>query len=214
MVKWLESRLLWGSLLVIGGVLFLLQNLGIIQFGGLFWAILLGLGAVFFLSIFFANRMNWWALIPGLTLLSIAVVVALGYIVPGISDVWSGTIVLGGIGLSFLLIFLIDMQMWWAVIPAGVLLTLAAVVGIDNYLPGTATGGLFMIGLGLTFVVVAFVPTPQGRMWWAWIPASVLTILGLIMTAAAGNLINYVWPAALILGGAALLYYTLRSRRV
>ena len=131
MVKWLESRLLWGSLLVIGGVLFLLQNLGIIQFGGLFWAILLGLGAVFFLSIFFANRMNWWALIPGLTLLSIAVVVALGYIVPGISDVWSGTIVLGGIGLSFLLIFLIDMQMWWAVIPAGVLLTLAAVVGIE-----------------------------------------------------------------------------------
>jgi hypothetical protein len=105
------------------------------------------------------------------------------------------------------------MQMWWAVIPAGVLLTLAAVVGVDSYLPGIETGGLFMIGLGLTFVVVAFIPTPQGRMWWAWIPASVLTIIGLIMTAAAGNLIKYVWPAALILGGAALLYYTLRSRR-
>ncbi len=25
-MKWLESRILWGSLLILGGVLFLLQN--------------------------------------------------------------------------------------------------------------------------------------------------------------------------------------------
>ena len=65
MFKWLESRILWGSLLILGGILFLLQNLNIIQVGGLFWAILAVLGAVFFFYIFFSNRLNWWALIPG-----------------------------------------------------------------------------------------------------------------------------------------------------
>ena len=73
MFRWLGNRLFWGILLILGGVVFLLQNLGYFELGDLFWALLFGLGGLFFLSVFFPNRANWWALIPGLTLLSIAV---------------------------------------------------------------------------------------------------------------------------------------------
>jgi hypothetical protein len=213
MLKWLESRILWGSLLIIGGVLYLLENLGLVQFGGIFWAVLLLLGGLFFLSIFLANRMNWWALIPGLVLLSIGIVVAIDTFAPAFIEIWGGSIVLGGIGTSFLLIFLLNREMWWAIIPAGVLLSLAVIIGLSNYLPDTEIGGLFLIGLGLTFAVVAIIPTSQGQMLWAWIPAGVLVVIGLIITAASGDLIKYIWPVALILGGAALLFYTFRSRR-
>ena len=51
-MKWLESRTLWGSLLILGGVLFLLQNLGFLNLGNRFWVIVLGLGGLFFLGFF------------------------------------------------------------------------------------------------------------------------------------------------------------------
>jgi hypothetical protein len=62
-MRWLESRILWGIVFIVGGVLFLLQNLGILWLGNLFWIVLLGLGSLFFLSFFLQNRANWWALI-------------------------------------------------------------------------------------------------------------------------------------------------------
>jgi hypothetical protein len=211
-MKWLESRILWGSLLILGGVLFLLQNLNLIEFGGLFWALLFGLGAVFFLSIYFNNRMNWWALIPGIILLSIGISIGVGYLAPDFASVWEGTIILGGIGLSFAVIYLLNRTMWWAIIPAGVMLSLAVMIGLENYFTDADLAGVFLTGLGLTFALVAIVPTPEGRMWWAWIPAGVLVVIGLIMTAAAGSLFQYMWPIALIIGGGALIFYTLRPK--
>jgi hypothetical protein len=213
MMKWLESRILWGCLLILGGILFLLQNLHLIEFGGLFWAILFGLGSVFFLSIYFTNRMNWWALIPGIVLFSIGLLIALSYLAPAFAEIWGGSLVLGGIGLSFVLIYLVNRQMWWAIIPAGVLISLALMLGLGNYLPETDTSGFFLLGLGLTFALVALAPNPQGKMWWAWIPAGVLVLIGFILTATTGKMFIYIWPLALIIGGGVLIYFTLRPRK-
>jgi hypothetical protein len=210
-MKWLESRILWGSLFILGGVLFLLENLGVIEFGGLFWALLFGLGAIFFLSIYINNRLNWWALIPGIILLSIGITIGVNDLVPDFGAIWGGPIILGGIGLSFALIFLINRTMWWAIIPAGVMFSLALMLGLEAYFPGTDVAGIFLTGLGLTFALVALVPNPGGRMWWAWIPAGALIAVGLVMTAAAGSIFQYIWPLALIIGGGALIVYTLRQ---
>lgn len=212
-MKWLESRVLWGLLLILGGVFFLLENLGILELGGIFWALLLGLAGIFFISVFVQNRGNWWALIPGMTLLSVATLITLDRIAPRLGEVVGGSIVLGGIGLSFLLIYLVDRTNWWAIIPMGVMLTLAAVASLDQISGlGIETGGVFFLGLGATFALVALLPAPGGSNRWAWIPAAVLGLMGLLLVAAAGEMINYLWPVALILIGGYLILLTLRPR--
>jgi hypothetical protein len=211
-MKWLESRILWGILLILGGLLFLLQNLGILVLGNFFWVILLGLGGLFFLSFFIQSRANWWALIPAITLLSITLLVALDWFIPAFNESWGGGIILGGIGLSFFLIYLVDRANWWALIPGGVLGTLAATVALEQFFPGLETAGVFFLGLGLTFALVAALPNPQGEMRWAWIPSAILLLMGVIFMAAAGELLKYLWPLALILAGLLLLFRSFRGR--
>ncbi len=211
-MKLLESRVLWGSLLVLAGVLFLVQNLGILRVGDLFWVVLLALAGTFFLWDFYQNRSYWWALIPGLTLLSLGAVVLANWLAPDFGGRWSGSILLAGIGLSFALVYWIARANWWAIIPAGVLFTLAVVAGVEEFFPALGAGGLFFLGLGFTFALVALLPNPQGEMQWAWIPAGILMLVGVIFLVARENLLIYLWPAALILAGGYFIVRALRNR--
>ncbi len=208
-MKWLASPLLWGILLILAGVLFLLENLGIIQLAGLFWALLLTLAGLFFLFVYINDRTNWWGLIPGFTLLGVASLLYLDYFSPQLADALGGALVLGGVGIAFLAVYLADRRNWWAIIPMGVMLTLAAVTALDQ-LGVVASGGIFFLGLGLTFILVALLPSPAGRMTWAWIPAVALLVMGFLLTASASNLIVYIFPLALIVGGGYLFYRALR----
>jgi hypothetical protein len=211
-MKFLESRILWGGLLILAGILFLIQNLGLFREGDLFWVALLVLAGAFFLSIFLQNRANWWPLIPSLTLFSVGVIILINWISPDHGDRWSGSIILGGIGLSFALIYLIARQNWWAIIPAGVLITLAGIAGVEEFFPALGTAGLFFLGLGLTFALVALLPSSQGDLRWAWIPGGILLLLGSIFLVAGENLLVYIWPVVLILTGGLFIVRALRNR--
>jgi hypothetical protein len=217
-MKWLESRVLWGTVLILGGVLFLLQNMNILRVGDLFWVIAFGLIGVYILSIYFVNHANWWALIPGIVLIDLAAVIAFNLFLPGPNNSWTGSLFLGGIGLAFWLVYLNNRSFWWAIIPGGVLFTLAIVAGVAEIVPGLETGGIFFLGLGATFALVAVLPAGEGvqprALRWAFIPAGVLVIMGVLITAASSSLINYIWPVVLILGGIYLVYRTVLSRRV
>ena len=210
-MKWLESRWLWGSLLILAGVLLLLQSLGVLPFGDLFWGLFLSLGGVFFFYTYFRNRDNWWALVPGFTLVSVALVVILDRLEPGLMDIWGGSLVLGGIGISFLVIYLLERELWWTIIPAGVMLTLALVVALDELAPGLETAGVLFLGMGATFGVLALTARPNNQMRWAWIPAAILVVMGLIMVTAFGNLMVYLWPLALLLAGGYLIWRAMRA---
>jgi hypothetical protein len=213
--KAMKSNLwiLWGFLLVLAGGLFLLDSLNLLELSGVFWGVVLGIGGLAFLSVYFADREHWWALIPGCTLLSVSALILLEGLFPDIVGDWGGSIVLGGIGLSFLLTFLTNRENWWALIPGGVMVTLAFVVGLDAFLADVETGGVFFLGLGLTFALVGLIPTPQGYMRWAFIPAVILLIIGLLIVVAMTSLINYLWALALIAAGLFLLVRALRTRR-
>ena len=213
MFKWLGSRLFWGVTLVLGGVIFLLENLEVIHFADIFWALLVGLGGVFFFSIYYSDQLDWWAVIPGFTLSSIAASILLDYFAPAAADIWGGSIILGGIALGFLAIYLLNRQLWWAIIPAGVLLSISLAVGLSSLLPGLETGGIVLIGIGITFAILSMMPLAEGRMVWAWVPAVVLVVTGFIITAASNQTLVVVWPLALIAGGILLLYVTFRSRK-
>ena len=210
MGRLISSRMVWGLLLIAAGAVFLLQNLGMLVLGDVFWALALGVGGVAFLSVYFQNREHWWSLIPGMVLLSVATLLFVELYFPQLA-VGSGAIVLGGIGAAFLAVYLADRDNWWALIPMGVMFTLAVVSTLDEVF-GLESGGLFFLGLGLTFALVAVVPTPEGRMRWAWIPAVALLVMGVLVLAAAEELIGYLWPVALILGGLILIGRTFLKR--
>jgi len=209
----LKSRVLWGVLLIVGGILFLLDSLGVFAVGTIVGPMLLGIPSVGFLIAFAtAPKRNWWAAIPGFVLLGLTGTILVDELAPRMASAWSGSVFLGGIAGAFWAVYLVDRENWWAVIPGGVLLTLAVVAGISESLEGVETGGVFFLGLGVTFALLALLPTGDGKLTWALIPAAVLFVMGVLMTAAAAELINYVWPAALILGGLYLLYRAFRSR--
>jgi hypothetical protein len=207
-MKWQILRVLWGLLLVLAGVLFLLNSIGTITIGDYQWAIILGIGGFAFLSVFLADREQWWALFPSFGLLIGASAIFIENAFQGLRGDVIGAIVLGGIGLAFLIIFLTNLKHWWALIPAGVLFSLAAMLVL-----GFQSGGVFLIGLGLTFGVLGFVPTEHGRMRWAFIPAVVLILVGLFITIAAFNLFDLLWPLALIAGGVLIIFFVIKTRQ-
>ncbi len=217
MIRRFDLRIAWGVFLMAAGALALLQNFNILTGAlNLLWAFLLGLAGVFFLYAYVSNRSNWWALIPGIILLALTALVALGVTAPALAEAWGGPLFLGGIGLSFWAVYLANREHWWAIIPGGVLVTLAVVASMETVFQRTEqrveTGGIFFAGLGLTFALVGLLPTARGRMRWAFIPALVLLLMGLLIFAAAEQLINYLWPLALILAGLYLVFRTFRPR--
>ncbi len=217
-MKWLTSRSLWGAVLILAGLIFLLDNLNLIKIADLAWIVIFAIAGAGFLSVFIQDRRHWWSLIPGLTLLAVALAILIGFILPQGSKDWGGVIVPIGIAFAFLLIYLNDREHWWAIIPMGVMFTAAIVVileqlsGIRQRSGGFEVGGIFFLGLGLTFALIALLPGSANRtreqMRWAFIPAAILSVIGILILGTLTPLINIIWPLALILLGLFLILRT------
>ena len=206
-MKRFDVRIIFGLMLIVGGLLFLFENLGFISGGvGLLWSILLLGAGLTSLYIYAINRSNWWALIPGFTLAAIGTSVGLDLIAPTLGNIFGGAIILGGIGLSFWTVYLTNREFWWAIIPAGVMTSLAVVATLDELFPRAGTDGLFLVGLGLTFILLGVLPGYQKQLRWAFIPGGILTLIGLLTLPFMGNAFNILWPAALIIAGGYLIF--------
>ena len=204
-----DMRIVFGIVLIAAGGLFLLENLGVFHGGiNLLWVVILGGAGITSLYLFANNRNNWWALIPGSTLLAIALSIALDVISPKMSNALGGGIVLGGIGLGFWLIFITNRNFWWAVIPAGVLSSLAIVSVLEEFVD---TGGLFLIGLGMTFILLAILPGYENRLKWGYIPGGILTLIGVLTMPKLAGIFNILWPVALIGAGGYVIYKNFKN---
>jgi hypothetical protein len=205
----IEWRVLVGILLVAVGALLLLQTFNILRFvWEVVWAVLFVASGSGFLVVYLGRQEHWWAVIPGMALLGVGGLIGLS--VFGLDDVIGGAVFLGALSLAFWLVYLRSRANWWAVIPGGVLATLALVAGLEQILPWAETGGMFFLGLALTFGLVYLLPTPHGRMTWALIPAAVLFVVGLIVVLATSSVLQFLWPAVLILVGGYLVLRALR----
>jgi hypothetical protein len=160
-MKRFDVRAIGGILLILVGILLLLQNLGVLEvIVALVWALLFAAGGLVFLYMFLTERT----------------------------------------------------RQWWAVIPGGVLLTLALITALSPVFEGAAMGGVFFLGLGLTFALLYFLPTPHAQMKWALIPAAVLGVMGVLITLAATGGLAYLGAAVMILVGLYLLFRLFVSR--
>ncbi len=209
-MRFLRSRTVWGILLILMGILFLLESLGILAIGGA-WALLFVVAGLAFGYTFLENRANWWAVIPGMTLLGIAALIAVNTYAPQIGETWGASIFLGALSLAFWIIFLTTgTEQWWALIPGGVLLSLAGAIALEPVVAEEIFVGIFMLGMGITFALIYVLPTQREGMSWALIPAGILTLIGVIFFSVATQLVNLIWPAVLIVIGAYLLLRSLR----
>lgn len=208
---------LFGALLLAAEALLLLQAVGAAVATRLFWGVLFLAAAAVFWFLFATDCESWWAAIPGGALLGLGLsALADEAGLPG-AGTWGGSLFLGSLGIGFAAVYLTDHGRWWAIIPAGVMLTLALpAVGGASEAGARASGALFFVGLAVTFVLVAVLPGGPGRRRWAWIPAGALAVLAMLVALEATALLSvfaYLWPLALIAGGGFLLWRALGRRR-
>ena len=208
-MKRFDPRIIIGTLLILAGGLGFLQAFGFLRNASdVFWGLVFLAAGGVFLFLFaggFASG-QWWAAFPGFVLAGIGVLILL----PDALDEIGGAIFLGAIGMSFWAVYLTGRDRWWAIIPGGVLFTLAVVSALpDEFLGGADSGGVFFLGLALTFLLVALL----ANMRWAYWPAGVLGVFGIFLFFQSQiYLLSYVAAAALICVGAFIILRSLRSQ--
>ncbi|MFH2102851.1 MAG: hypothetical protein ABIJ39_05785 [Chloroflexota bacterium] len=189
----IDYRILIGVLLILGGGLMLLEKFEIIpRASSYFWSALLAGGAAVFLYIFFTQRHHWWAALPGFTLAGLSA----SALLPNDLGL-SGLAFLGSIGIGFWAVYISGRDRWWAIIPAGVLMTLGVTSVTGDHFAVLDSGGIFFFGLGVTFLLVALL----AKTGWAYIPAGILILFGLLVGVPLQGIGEYVWIGALLVTG-------------
>jgi hypothetical protein len=211
-MRTIDARVIGGVLLVGFGVLFYLQTLGLLQsFGsGLLWGILFGVAGFLFLYVFLRDREQWWAIFPAMPMLGVAALLLLQAIAPSLADIIGPALLLGLISLGFWMVYATRPDFWWAIIPGGTIATTAVIALLANVIPAAETTALLLLGIGLTFLVLNFLPEGRGRQPWAIIPGGILIIIAALTGIAFGTMARFFWPLVFIVAGLVLV---LRSRR-
>ena len=207
----------WWALIPGGVMLFLAMTTLLVDNVGGEWvgSMFLFLIGLSFFIVYLNNRTRNWALLVAyiLFVLSIAPAMASG---GGDTAAYFGTVFLLAVALPFYIIyFRSSEQNWWAIIPAGVMTTIAiiATLGIAGWIRDTETGGysnaIMMGGLAVTFAVVWLRHAKD----WAKIVAIILAALA-VASVFFASYTEIFWPVAIILAGGYLLYTALRPRPV
>ncbi len=212
-----NMRILWGLALIAGGFFFLMQSFGLFEWLWRFvWLTAFAAGGLSFLYLFLQQtNKRWWAAIPGCALLGLSLISLIHVVGPRWLQAFTGPFFLFALASGFLLIYLVTPRNWWALIPGGVLTTLATVAGVEELgLHGMASGSVFFLGLGLTFLALVLLPHPnQKDLRWAWIPAGILLLLGFLIGTPFMVIPGTLWPLALIVAGAYLIWRQLAEQK-
>jgi hypothetical protein len=171
-------NILWGAALILGGGLFLAQNLGYFdQLSPQFWmAAFAGASLLFFASYLLSGIRHWGWLFPASMTAALALTIGLSEV--GFTDAAIGAPVLAAAGLPFVVAFALDPRKhWWALIPAWVMAMLTLLVLVTTSVSGEMIAALVLFGIGLPFLAVYLADRSR---WWALISAFTLCAVGLI----------------------------------
>jgi len=206
----------WWALIPGGIMLFLaLVTLMVDNVGGE-WvgSIFLFMIALSFFIVYWSNRAHTWALLVAYILFVLSIAPAMASF-GGDTAAYFGTIFLLAVALPFYIIYFRDAKNWWAIIPAGVMTTIAiiATLGIAGWIRDEQTGGdsnaILMSGLAITFAVIWFRHAKD----WAKVVAVILALVA-VASVFFASYTEIFWPVAIILAGGYLLYTALRPKPV
>jgi hypothetical protein len=212
----LNWRIIVGIALILMGGFAILTTFDLIQLTemttGLFFAGLFSLIGLAFIIMLIMDRTKWWAAIPGIILFCIGLIIALELLLPYSSDDIAGFTILGGISLAFWVVYFLNNRQWWAIIPGGVMASVTIVTILEETVRFFDTGWVFLLGMGLTFALVALLPNGTGkRMTWGWYPAAFLTLTGIITLTDTFYIGRFVWPILIIAAGGYLVYRSMKK---
>jgi hypothetical protein len=179
-----KSGLVWGTVLILLGVLALLDLY--VEVGPWAWIGVLVIGALVATAVYLTDRSDWGMLIAAYVLWAVALLV-LFVTLEILQDEAVAFYVLMAIALPFAIVYLRDRRQWWFLIPAYVLAAVALMVLLIGWgiLNDALVVTYVMLAIALPFYVVY---ARDRRQWWFLIPAGILTIIGLafLFTEAAG----------------------------
>jgi hypothetical protein len=183
-------------LLIIVGSSFLLFNPGWLEWvASWLRAVLFFAAGALFLSHYRRDSTTWWALLSGFGLLALGAA-ALG------SGAASGPLLLGFLGAGFAAVYRAERR-WWALLPAGVLWTLALALWLGETRPGFEAGLVFFFGLAATLGALYSRPGAQRQRWALYPTLGALALALLVFVSSGGG--GALLPLLLIAGGAFLL---------
>jgi len=199
-----KSGLFWGILLIGGGALALAQQMGYIdQLSDTVWTLIfafISFGA--FVSYALSGFKDWGWLFPAGVFGGLAVTVAMA--VNGVDSAAVGSPLFFGLLIPFAAAYLADRaKNWWALIPGGIMLSLAFVTLIADNTRGEWIGALFLFMIGLPFLIVYM--NNRARNWWAIIPAGVMLFLSLIVVMSTS--VRGEWIGAFFLFAVGLVFF-------
>jgi hypothetical protein len=209
------TGLWWGLLLVGGGALWLADATRVVSVSPVVVAIFFALAGIGFAVDFARDSRSWWAAIPAGALLGLGALVAFVEVATAPAE-WGASVLLAATGLGFAAVYLRNRDLWWALIPAGLLLSVAIIVAST---PIVGRGeGIAVVVLGLMaaiLVALAFVPMRGRRMLWLLVPAGMLGVVAAFLARGAAEALepfNWVSPAALLVVGVVVLFRALSGR--
>lgn len=210
----INARRAFAIILIAIGVLVLLQNTGIAEgeTGQVISTVVLGALGIFFTALYFPGRRQWFWVALGLAVFSFALS-NIVYFMPALDEFYRQVIIFVGVGISFLTIYLHNRMQWWAMFPAGLLISIGASQLAEHLSPALEPSGILVLGLGVAFVVLFLVPTPVGQLKFALLPGLILLALGaVIIIGAPYNISDYLLPGLILIAGVVLILLTLRKR--
>lgn len=182
-----------GLILVTAGIVLFLGNLGIFNLGNIFGAAVLAVAGFLFSRQYYINRKHIWALLVGTSFLASAAAV--------LNPAMAGTTFLATLALGFAIVYN-NNKHWWAIIPAGVLSSLATVAAIEERFTifDDISATVFFFGLAATFAYLYFIISKK----WAIYPAIGLVVLAILASSLSGS---WILPVIFIATG----FYFLKS---
>lgn len=200
-IKTDKHTMIWGSLLIILGLLSLIETY--FRLSAWVWVIALAAAGFGVFWIYTTDRSDRWLFIPAYVLWVVAGLVAIATLdfLPGEFIV---TYVLLAIALPFLDVYRRNRAQWWWLIPCYTLAAVGLMVLLigANVIDGILVSAYVMFATAIPFFVAYF---RNKKIWWALIPGGIMAVLGFSFLLS-GDAAKFIGPLVLVVTGGWIIF--------